>query len=92
MVTTQVCTGGYGRSGGTATTDTFQPGFTILTLGGITIRVEDTGDSSRSTWIESDPRYADLEVTCDAPFRYREAVAYWQGWLTNRAAPVSLAA
>ncbi len=92
MLQVQVSTGGYGCSGGTATADTFQPGSTTLTLGGITIRVEDTGDSARSTWVESDPRYADLDVTCDAPFRYREAVSYWMGWLTNRSAPEAIAA
>lgn len=92
MLQSQVSTGGYGRSGGTATADTFQPGFTVLTLAGITIRVEDTGDSARSTWVESDPRYADLDVSSDAPFQYREAVSYWMGWLTNRSNPEALAA
>jgi hypothetical protein len=71
MLQAQVSTGGYGRSGGIAIADTFQPGFTVLTLAGITIHVEDTTDSARSTWVESDPRYADLDVSSDAPFRYR---------------------
>lgn len=92
MLQVQASTGRHGRSGGTATADTFQPGFTVLTLAGITIRVEDTGDSARSTWVESDLRYADLDVRSDAPFRYREAVSYWMGWLTNLSNPAAIAA
>lgn len=49
MLQAQVSTGGYGRSGDTSTGDTVQPGFTVLALAGITIRVEDTSDSARST-------------------------------------------
>lgn len=77
MITVQVSKGGYGRSGHVATEDSWLPGQTVITDGTSSVRVEDTGDGSRSYRIGN---YADRDVTAMAPFRYTEAVMYW----TNR--------
>lgn len=80
MVTAQVFPGGIGRSGGVATTDSFQPGYTVLTVDGEPkIRIENMGDGSRSFLLSK--RYADSDVTEDAPYGYHDAVAYWTAWL-----------
>ncbi len=92
MIQTQVYGGGYGRSGGTSTEDTMQGGHTIVTDGTISIRIENTGGGSRSFWVESDPRYADLDMTSDAPFGYRRAIAYWTEWLEGHSTPAAIAA
>lgn len=93
MVTAEVCTGGIGRSGGVATEDTFIPGFTVLSVDGSPkIRVENVGDASRSFVLST--RYADSDVTEDAPYRYDEAVAYWTAWLESHfgSTPAEIAA
>lgn len=74
MIEMQVSKGGYGRSGHVATEDTWLPGQTVITDGTSTVRIEDTGDSSRSFRVS---RLGDREVTVMAPFRYRDAVAFW---------------
>lgn len=86
MITTQVYPGSIGRSGGVATTDSFTPGYTIISVDGVArIRVENTGDGSRSFLLST--RYADTDVTGDAPFRYADAVAHWIAWLPGHLPP-----
>lgn len=53
----------------------------VLVYGTPRIRIEELPDSSRSWWLHQAP-YRDSDISCDAPFRFEDAITHWVATLS----------
>lgn len=55
----------------------WQPAEAIILVYGVPrIRIDEEPGSSRSWWLHQAP-YRNSDITCDAPFRFEDAITHW---------------